>query len=160
VPVEIVVNGAPRQVFVEPRRTLLDALRWDLGLTGAKRVCDEGDCGACTVILDGKPVYACLVLAVDAEGRSVETVEGLAGPDGAPHPVQRAFVADEALQCGFCTPGQVVSVCALLRENPSPTEDDVRRAIAGNLCRCGTYPRIVAAARDAAAEIRGDRRTG
>lgn len=143
------VNGRPRTVHVPPHRTLLDALREDLGLMGAKKVCDEGTCGACTVITDGRPVYACMTLAVAAEGRSIETVEGLAA-DGALHPVQDAFIAHDAFQCGFCTPGQIMSVVALLRTTPAPTADDVRRAVAGNLCRCGAYPRIVEAALAAA----------
>jgi xanthine dehydrogenase YagT iron-sulfur-binding subunit len=145
-PVEIgfEVNGAPRTVHVPPDRSLLDTLRETLGLTGAKKVCNEGTCGACTVLVDGRPVYSCLTLAVGCEGRSVETVEGL-GRDGELHPVQRAFIDHDALQCGFCTPGQVMSLVALLRENARPSEDDVRRAVTGNLCRCGAYSNIVAA---------------
>ena len=145
-PVEIrfEVNGAPRTVHVPPDRSLLDTLRETLGLTGAKKVCNEGTCGACTVLVDGRPVYSCLTLAVGCEGRSVETVEGL-GRDGELHPVQRAFIEHDALQCGFCTPGQVMSLVALLRENTRPSEDDVRRAVTGNLCRCGAYSNIVAA---------------
>jgi aerobic-type carbon monoxide dehydrogenase small subunit (CoxS/CutS family) len=143
------VNGQRAAVHVPPHRTLLDTLRDELGLTGAKRVCDEGTCGACTVLVDGKPAYSCMTLAVACEGRSVETVEGLAR-EGALHPVQEAFIAKDAFQCGFCTPGQIMSVVALLRERPSPTADDVRRAVAGNLCRCGAYPSIVEAALSAA----------
>lgn len=143
------VNGHLAAVHVPPHRTLLDALRDELGLTGAKKVCDEGTCGACTVLLDGRPVYSCMTLAVACEGRSVETVEGLAR-DGELHPVQRAFIAKDAFQCGFCTPGQVMSVVALLRERQAPTPDEVRRAVSGNLCRCGAYPNIVAAALAAA----------
>ena len=112
---------------------------------GAKKVCDEGMCGACTVLVDGRPVYSCMTLAVATEGRSVETVEGLAR-DGQLHPVQEAFIAHDAFQCGFCTPGQIMSVVALLRAEDAPTADDVKRAVAGNLCRCGAYPNIVAAA--------------
>ena len=148
------VNGRAASVRVPPRRTLLDALRDELGLTGAKRVCDEGTCGACTVLVDGRPVYACMTLAVACAGRSVETVEGLAR-DGALHPVQEAFIAHDAFQCGFCTPGQVMSVVALLRSNAAPTADDVKRAVAGNLCRCGAYPNIVAAALAAARAKKG-----
>jgi xanthine dehydrogenase YagT iron-sulfur-binding subunit len=143
------VNGRPAHVHVPPHRTLLDALREDLGLMGAKKVCDEGTCGACTVILDGRPAYSCMTLAVACQGRSVETVEGLAR-DGQLHPVQEAFIAEDAFQCGFCTPGQIMSVVALLRSNAAPTHDDVTRAVAGNLCRCGAYPNIVAAALSAA----------
>lgn len=143
------VNGRPSRVLVEPRTTLLDALREGLGLLGTKKVCDEGDCGACTVLVEGRAVYSCMTLAVRCEGRSVETVEGLA-QDGELHPVQEAFIAHDAFQCGFCTPGQIMSVVALLRENGSPSADDVKRAVAGNLCRCGAYPNIVAAALAAA----------
>jgi xanthine dehydrogenase YagT iron-sulfur-binding subunit len=151
VPVTLDVNGAARTALVPPRRTLLDALRFDLGLTGSKRVCDEGDCGACTVIVDGKTAYACLLLAIDCEGRKVETIEGLAA--GEARPVVDAFVRCDALQCGFCTPGQVVAVTAHLRDcaarGAGPDEASVRRAVSGNLCRCGTYPRIVRAALEA-----------
>ncbi|HEX9437446.1 MAG TPA: (2Fe-2S)-binding protein [Candidatus Limnocylindria bacterium] len=143
------VNGHRAAVHVPPHRTLLDALREDLGLMGAKKVCDEGTCGACTVLVDGRPVYSCMTLAVATEGRAVETVEGLAR-DGALHPVQEAFIAHDAFQCGFCTPGQIMSVVALLRERPAPSADDVKRAVAGNLCRCGAYPNIVQAALAAA----------
>jgi xanthine dehydrogenase YagT iron-sulfur-binding subunit len=143
------VNGQRAAVHVPPHRTLLDALRDELGLMGAKRVCDEGTCGACTVIVDGRPVYSCMTLAVATEGRTVETIEGLAR-DGELHPVQEAFIAHDAFQCGFCTPGQIMSVVALLRANGAPTADDVMRAVAGNLCRCGAYPNIVAAALSAA----------
>jgi len=139
------VNGQRASVHVPPHRTLLDALRDGLGLMGAKKVCDEGMCGACTVLVDGRPVYSCMTLAVATEGRSVETVEGLAR-DGQLHPVQEAFIAHDAFQCGFCTPGQIMSVVALLRAKDAPTADDVKRAVAGNLCRCGAYPNIVAAA--------------
>jgi len=143
------VNGRMTRVHVPPHRTLLDTLREDLGLMGAKKVCDEGTCGACTVIVDGRPVYSCMTLAVGCEGRTVETVEGL-GHDGELDPVQQAFITQDAFQCGFCTPGQIMSVVALLRTNASPTHDDVLRAVAGNLCRCGAYPNIVSAALSAA----------
>ena len=149
VDVTLDVNGHARTIHVPPQRTLLDALREDLGLMGAKKVCDEGTCGACTVLVDGRPVYSCMTLAIATEGRAVETVEGLAH-DGALHPVQEAFIAHDALQCGFCTPGQVMSVVGLLRARPAPSADDVRRAVVGNLCRCGAYPNIVAAALAAA----------
>lgn len=142
--VSLRLNGSERPLAVEPRRTLLDALRHDLNLTGTKKVCDMGDCGACTVLLDGRAVYACLTLAVDCDGSEVTTVEGLAHGNEL-DPVQRAFVETDAYQCGFCTPGQVMSVAALLREQRAPSEDDVRRAISGNLCRCGAYQNIVRA---------------
>ena len=153
VDVSLEVNGLPARVHVPPHRTLLDALRDELGLVGAKKACDEGTCGACTVLVDGRAAYACMALAVACEGRAVETVEGLAR-DGALHPVQEAFIAADAFQCGFCTPGQIMSVVALLRQNGSPTADDVKRAVAGNLCRCGAYPNIVAAALNAARKAR------
>lgn len=143
------VNGHRAEVHVPPQRTLLDTLRDELGLTGAKKVCDEGTCGACTVLVDGRPVYSCMTLAVACEGRSVETIEGLASDDG-PHPVQAAFINEDAFQCGFCTPGQIMSIAALLRSNLSPKVEDVHRAVAGNLCRCGAYPNIVRAALGAA----------
>lgn len=144
IPVRLDVNGEARTFHAQPRRTLLDALRHDLGLTGTKKVCDRGDCGACTVLVDGLPVYACLALAVACEGRRVETIEGLA-PNGALDPIQEAFVAHDAYQCGFCTPGQIMSLAGLLRREQQPTEEQVRAAVSGNLCRCGAYPKIVAA---------------
>ncbi len=148
------VNGASVSVRASPGRSLLDTLRDSLGLTGTKKVCNEGDCGACTVLIDGRPAYSCLALAIACEGRAIETVEGLAA-NGQLHPVQQAFVDHDAYQCGFCTPGQVMSVVALLRENARPTEDDVRRAVTGNLCRCGAYTNIVAAGIAAARKARG-----
>jgi aerobic-type carbon monoxide dehydrogenase small subunit (CoxS/CutS family) len=138
------VNGRQVTVHVPPHRSLLDTLRESLGLTGAKKVCNEGDCGACTVIVDGRTVYSCLTLAIACEGKTVETIEGLAA-DGELHPVQQAFIDHDAYQCGFCTPGQVLSVVALLRADPDAREDDVKRAVCGNLCRCGAYTNIVAA---------------
>ena len=147
------VNGNGVTVHVPPHRTLLDTLRETLGLTGAKRVCDEGTCGACTVLLDGAPVYSCMTLAVACAGQSVETVEGLSSENEL-HPVQAAFIEHDAFQCGFCTPGQIMSCVGLLRRNASPTADDVMRAVSGNLCRCGAYPNIVAAALGAAKKDR------
>jgi xanthine dehydrogenase YagT iron-sulfur-binding subunit len=142
--VSFTLNGDEQSLAVEPRRTLLDALRHDLALTGTKKVCDMGDCGACTVLVDGHAMYSCLLLAVDCESRTITTVEGLAhGSDL--DPVQRAFVEADAFQCGFCTPGQIMSVTALLAEQPAPSEDDVKRAVSGNLCRCGAYQNIVQA---------------
>ena len=138
------VNGVARELWVEPRRTLLDVLRSDLGLTGAKPGCEQGECGACTVHLAGRAVYACLLLAVACADREVTTIEGLGRP-GALDPVQQAFVEHDALQCGFCTPGQIMAAKALLAENQTPDTADVCEALAGNLCRCGAYQRIVEA---------------
>lgn len=149
VDVALEVNGDAVSVHVPPHRTLLDTLRETLGLTGAKRVCDEGTCGACTVLIDGRPAYSCMTLAVACAGRTVETVEGLS-KDGGLHPIQQAFIDHDAYQCGFCTPGQIMSCVGLLRHTTSPTEEDVLRAVSGNLCRCGAYPNIVAAALAAA----------
>ena len=143
------VNGAVRSVTVEPRVTLLDALRNQLDLTGAKPVCERGGCGACTVLLDGAPIVSCLLLAADAEGHEITTVEGLGTPD-AMSPVQAAFVEADALQCGFCTPGFVVASTALLRKNPNPSLEDVKDGLAGNICRCGTYSRVFEAVQKAA----------
>ena len=153
-PILLTVNGHVHEMFVEPRRTLLDVLRKDLGLTGTKKGCDEGTCGACTVLLNGKPIYACMALAVDCEGKSVETIENLEA-DGRLHPIQQAFIDEDALQCGFCTPGQVMSVKALLNANPNPTTEEIRHALSGNLCRCGAYPKITRAALRAAEILRG-----
>jgi xanthine dehydrogenase YagT iron-sulfur-binding subunit len=143
------VNGRRARAHVPPHRTLLDVLRDELGLTGAKKVCDEGTCGACTVLVEGRAVYSCMTLAVACEGKSIETVEGLAREDGL-HPIQAAFITEDAFQCGFCTPGQIMSIAALLRHRSAPTVEDVHRAVAGNLCRCGAYPNIVRAALGAA----------
>lgn len=138
------LNGAARTVKVEPRVTLLDVLRNRLDLTGAKEVCDRGTCGACTVLVDDKPLYACTLLAADAVGRKITTIEGL-GQNGQPDPVQRAFVANDALMCGFCTPGYVLTARALLDQHPQPSREQIVKACAGNLCRCGAYPHIVTA---------------
>ncbi len=138
------VNGAERKLSVEPRTTLLDALRDELDLTGTKKICDRGACGGCTVLLDGEPVNACLTLAFDAEGKAVRTIEGLAQGDTL-HPVQAAFVHCDALQCGFCTPGFVMSSVACLEKHGTPSRDTIRTELSGNLCRCGTYGRIVEA---------------
>jgi len=149
VPMSLNVNGAARTVTVEPRVTLLRALRNHLDLTGAKEVCDRGSCGACTVLVDGEPVASCLMLAADAVGHEITTVEGLGTPDRMT-PVQAAFVEADALQCGFCTPGFVVASTALLRRNPSPTLDQIKEGLSGNLCRCGTYSRVFEAVQKAA----------
>jgi xanthine dehydrogenase YagT iron-sulfur-binding subunit len=148
-PLLLQVNGVAHELMVEPRRTLLDALRIDLGLTGAKHGCGQGTCGACTVHLDGEAVYSCLQLAIACAGRAVTTIEGLA-PGGELHQVQRSFIAHDALQCGFCTAGQVMAAVALLRRSPHPGEAEVRQGMAGNLCRCGAYRGIVRAVLDAA----------
>lgn len=149
--VSLVVNERAYTLDVEPRRTLLDALREDIHLTGAKPGCNMGNCGACTVLVDGEAVYSCLVLAVECEGRNVTTIEGLA-KGGVLDPVQRAFVEHDALQCGFCTPGQVLALKALLARNPHPSEEEIERGMSGNICRCGAYPKIRAAARALAGE--------
>jgi aerobic-type carbon monoxide dehydrogenase small subunit (CoxS/CutS family) len=148
-PVSVTVNGHKRTATVDVRRTLLEMLRTDFDLTGAKKVCDRGSCGACTVLLDGQPVYSCMTLALDADGKNVETVEGLA-KGGKYHPLQTAFVEHDALMCGFCTPGFVMSCKSLLDKNKNPTLDEVKDACAGNICKCGTYPRIFEAVLDAA----------
>jgi carbon-monoxide dehydrogenase small subunit len=151
--VEFIVNNQPVEVTVEPGMTLLEVLRGPLGLTGTKKGCGTGDCGACTVLLDGKPICSCLKLAVEVEGQQVLTIEGLAQGDEL-HPLQRAFIQVGGLQCGFCTPGMLMSSMALLQENPSPTEDEIRLALAGNLCRCTGYDKIVRAVQLAAAEVK------
>lgn len=135
------INGADKKLSAEPRTTLADALRFELGMTGTKVVCDRGACSACTVWLDDTPVNACMTFVLDAVGREITTIEGLA-QGKALHPVQAAFVAHDAAQCGFCTPGMVMSAAALLRRKPSPSLDEVRTAVSGNLCRCGTYPKV------------------
>lgn len=138
------VNGRVWDLAVEPNRTLLDVLRHDLELTGTKRGCDLGECGSCTVILNGKPVNSCLVLAVQANGAEILTIEGLADPSRL-HPLQRAFVEKGAIQCGFCTPGMILSANNLLQKNPKPSEEEIRTALSGNLCRCTGYQKIVEA---------------
>lgn len=149
VPVTLRINGDNRPLAVEPRRTLLDTLRDDLALTGTKRVCNMGDCGACTVLVDGRPMYACLLLAVDCADREITTIEGLAH-DGQLDPVQQAFIETDAFQCGFCTPGQIMSMRGLLNANPDPSDDEITHAMSGNICRCGAYLNIQHAAHRAA----------
>lgn len=146
------VNGSSHVVLVEPRDSLLDVLRNQLGLTGAKKGCDMGGCGACTVLVDGRSRLSCLTLAVSVEGCDILTVEGLGG-DGL-DPVQEAFIRNDALQCGFCTPGQIMSAKFLLSVNPKPTLEEVKRYMAGNICRCGAYPKIIRAVLDAAGRLR------
>ena len=141
IPVSLQINGKSHRLLIEPRTTLADALRYELGLTGTKVVCDRGSCSACTVMLDKTPVCSCMTLAVDVGSRKVTTIEGLA-QNGELHPVQAAFVEHDALQCGFCTPGMVISCVALLERNPNPTLADVKLATSGNICRCGTYPKV------------------
>jgi len=150
--IQITVNGRTRDVEADVRDTLLDILRDRLGLTGAKRGCDMGECGACTVLLDGRPVNSCLVLAVDVGDRCVQTIEGVA--DEMLHPIQAALVEHGGTQCGFCTPGMVLTTKALLEEHPNPTEGEIRLALSGNLCRCTGYRKIVEAVRDAASRLR------
>ncbi len=152
--IQLTINGQPVEAAVEANRTLLQFLREDLGLTGTKHGCGLGDCGACTVILDGQPVNSCLVLAIQANGKEVLTIEGLA-ENGKLHPIQQAFVDKGAIQCGFCTPGMILSAKALLDSNPKPTEEDIRMAISGNLCRCTGYQKIVEAIGEAAEKIQG-----
>jgi xanthine dehydrogenase YagT iron-sulfur-binding subunit len=143
------VNGKTRELAVEPRVTLLDALREHIGLTGSKKGCDQGQCGACTVHVDGERVLACLTLAAQVEGRQITTVEGLS-PEGAGlHPVQAAFLAQDAFQCGYCTPGQIMSAVACIKEGHAGSYAEIREYMSGNLCRCGAYPHIVAAVREA-----------
>ncbi len=154
--IQLTVNKTAHDIEIEPRKTLLAVLRDRLGLTGTKEGCSTGDCGACTVLLDGQPVTSCLVLAASADGREITTIEGLV-EDGKLHPVQQAFIDVGGLQCGFCTPGMIISAVALLRGNLSPTDDEIRSALAGNLCRCTGYTKIVEAIRRAAKEMRGRR---
>src|SRR5215212_7487473 len=151
---QLVVDGIPLSAAVEPGRTLLRALRDDLGRTGTKEGCDDSECGACMVLVDGVPVNSCSYLALQANGRAITTVEGLAGPDGELHPLQRAFIEGGGIQCGFCTPGMLISAAALLAVEPDPSDDEIRDGLAGNLCRCTGYQPIIAAVRTAAAELR------
>ena len=154
-PANLTVNGVPYPVEFEPDRSLLRAIRDDIGLTGTKEGCDDSECGACMVLVDGRPVNACSYLALQAVGREVTTVEGLAGANGELHPLQRAFLREGGVQCGFCTPGMLMSSKALLDANPSPTEHDVRQALGGNLCRCTGYSKIFRAVLSAASELSG-----
>ena len=153
-PVSLRVNGATYALDLDAHRSLLDVLRDDVGATGPKEGCDDSECGACMVLLDGRPVNACSYLAVQADGREVTTVEGLAGADGL-HPLQSALLEGGGVQCGFCTPGMLISAYALLAETPDPTDEEIRTALAGNLCRCTGYVTIIDSVRRAAAELRG-----
>ena len=146
------VNGVPYPLSVEPHRTLVSVVRGEVGLTGTKEGCDDCECGACMVLIDGRPVNSCSYLAVQADGREVTTVEGL-GTAGEPHPLQRNIVAEGGVQCGFCTPGMLISAAALLAANPQPAEDEIRIALGGNLCRCTGYQKIVRAVQRTADEL-------
>jgi carbon-monoxide dehydrogenase small subunit len=150
--IELNVNNQVYQLRVSPHETLLDVLRDRLRLTGSKRGCDMGECGACTVIMSGKTVYSCLVLAVEASNKPITTIEGLS-ENGKPHLIQQAFIDNGAVQCGFCTPGMILSTKVLLDKNPNPTEEEIRAGISGNLCRCTGYSKIVEAIRDAASHM-------
>jgi len=153
--IELTVNGVKHVIDVKPNETLASVLRSKLKLTGVKIGCNRGECGACTVLMDGKPVVSCLVLAVEAEGKSILTIEGLADPKtGELHPIQKAFVENFGLQCGFCTPGMIMSAKALLDENPNPTLEEIKEALVGNICRCGAYPHIFKSILAAAAKMR------
>jgi carbon-monoxide dehydrogenase small subunit len=142
--ISLTVNGKSYELAVETNQILVDLLRYELGLTGTKKGCGTGECGACTVIFNGKPVNACLILAVQANGAEILTIEGLKPPEGL-HPLQQAFVGKGAIQCGFCTPGMILSASSLLKQNPNPTEAEIRTALSGNLCRCTGYQKIVEA---------------
>jgi carbon-monoxide dehydrogenase small subunit len=152
--IELRVNGETHEVSVKPNETLLDVIRYRLELTGTKKGCDTGQCGSCTVLLDGKPVNSCLILAIEAREKEILTIEGLA-KNGQLHPLQEAFIQEGAVQCGYCTPGMLLSAKALLDENPTPTEEEVKEAIAGNLCRCTGYVKIVTAIMTGAVKMRG-----
>ena len=142
--INLTVNGEPRELFVEPMRLLVDLIRQDLGLTGTKKGCGTGDCGSCTIVLDGKAVKSCLILAVEVDGSEILTIEGLQS-DGRLHPLQEAFIQHGAIQCGFCSPGMILSAKALLDRCPRPTKLEIKRALAGNLCRCTGYRKIIEA---------------
>ncbi len=148
------INGLALELEVKPWATLLDTLREDLGLTGTKEGCGQGECGACTVLMDGKPVNACLILAMEAEGKEIVTIEGLASGDDL-HPIQQAFVDRGGMQCGFCTPGMILSAKALLDENPDPTDEEIRKGLEGNFCRCTGYTKIIESIRVAAERMKG-----
>jgi xanthine dehydrogenase YagT iron-sulfur-binding subunit len=150
---ELNVNGKVSSLNLDTRTTLLDALRDHLQLTGTKKGCDQGQCGACTVLVDGERVLSCLTLAVTAQGKHVQTIEGLAGPGGKLHPMQQAFIDQDAFQCGYCTPGQILSAVACVAEGHAQTDNEIREYMSGNLCRCGAYPKIVAAIKQARGQM-------
>ncbi len=152
--IKLRVNGSDEEVFVEPWKSLAEVLREELGLTGTKIGCDTGNCGACTVLIDGKAVKSCLLLAPKAEGKDIITIEGLRGENGQLHPLQEAFIEHFAIQCGYCTPGMILAAKALLDENPDATEDDVRKGLVGNLCRCTGYVKIIEAVLAAGAKMK------
>jgi xanthine dehydrogenase YagT iron-sulfur-binding subunit len=158
VPMTLRVNGKTHQVSLEPRVTLLDALRNHLDYTGAKKVCDRATCGACTMIVDGNPVYSCTMLAIESQQRNIETIESISTDDTRMHPVQKYFVENDGMQCGFCTPGFVMACKSFLDKNPNPTRAQVEIGLGGNICRCGTYVGVRQAVLDAAREVRGGRR--
>jgi xanthine dehydrogenase YagT iron-sulfur-binding subunit len=154
VPITLRINGKPVQLSAEPRVTLLDALRNRLDMTGAKRVCDRGTCGACTVSINGRTVYGCTVLAIDAQGKNIQTIEGIA-PEGKLHPVSAAFVSQDGQQCGYCTPGFVMAAKGFLERHPNPTYEQVEHGLGGNLCRCGTYVGVRKAVLEASKNMKG-----
>lgn len=152
--IRLIVNEQEYELLVEPHKTLLDVLRNNLSLTGTKRGCNSGECGACTVLLDGIPILSCMTLACEVEGKKIQTIEGIA-QNGELHPVQKAFIECGAIQCGFCTPGMVLSAVALLNSNPNPNTDEIKKAISGNLCRCTGYIKIIEAIQQAAHALEG-----
>lgn len=154
-PLSIIVNGDRYDLMVRPLTKLVDVLREDLNITGAKKGCAEGECGACTVIMDGQPVSSCLVLALQADGKEITTIEGLEEEDGTLHPLQESFMNSAAIQCGYCSPGMIMMGKALLKINPDPTDEEIRAALSGNLCRCTGYQQIVEAVRTAAEVMQG-----
>lgn len=159
--IALTINGERKELRVWPIETLADTLRDRLGLTGTRIMCNEGECGSCTVLIDGKPVLSCLTLAIECQDKDILTIEGLANPTtGALHPIQKAFVDHSGMQCGVCTPGIILTAQALLDENPEPTEDEVREALAGNLCRCGNYKRITESVLAAAKMMKEDAQHG
>ncbi|HEX3950313.1 MAG TPA: (2Fe-2S)-binding protein [Steroidobacteraceae bacterium] len=151
--VKLNVNGKSHDLTLDPRVTVLDALREHLHLTGSKKGCDQGQCGACTVHIDGRRVLSCLTLAVAVQGKHIETIEGLAGVDGALHPMQKAFIDQDGFQCGYCTPGQIMSAVACVKEGHAKSDADIQEYMSGNLCRCGAYPKIVAAIKQARDQV-------
>ena len=155
IPITLTINGEVRHLKVEPWTSLLDLLRDGLDLTGTKKGCDHGQCGACTVLMNGSPVLSCMTLAVMAEGSGITTVEGLASPNGDLHPMQQAFIDHDAFQCGYCTPGQILSAIGCVNEGYADSDADIREYMSGNLCRCAAYPNIVAAVKQARSEMKG-----